>query len=65
MEKECLAAVKDGRLSEEDINRSAERVLRVVFRAAETLGTATAATPDMTNRHHSLRVLPRRKARSS
>lgn len=54
MEKECLAAVKDGRLSEEDINRSAERVLRVVFRAAETLGTATAATPDMTNRHHEL-----------
>lgn len=41
MENECLAAVKDGRLSEEDINRSAERVLRVVFRAAETLGAAT------------------------
>ena len=37
MEKEVIKAVKDGELDEKYIDASAERVLRLVFRAAETL----------------------------
>ncbi len=39
MEKETLKAVKEGRLKEEDIDDALRRILRVVFRAEETLGT--------------------------
>ncbi len=38
MEKEVLQAVKEGRLSESSVDASARRVLKLVFRAAETLG---------------------------
>ena len=37
MEKEVIKAVKDGELDEKYIDASAERVLRLVFRAEETL----------------------------
>ncbi len=38
MEKETLKAVREGRLSEEDIDASVRRILKIVFRAEETLG---------------------------
>ncbi len=37
MEKEVLEAVRTGSLSEEDVDRCAERVLKLAFRAQETL----------------------------
>ena len=36
MEKEVLAALEDGTLTQADVDRCAERILRLVFRAAET-----------------------------
>ena len=39
MEKETLKAVKEGRLSEEDLDNSVRRILSIVFRAEETLKT--------------------------
>ena len=39
MEKETLKAVREGRLSEEDIDNSVRRILSIVFRAEETLKT--------------------------
>lgn len=37
MEKEALQAVKNGTLSEDCVNKAARRVLKLVFRASETL----------------------------
>lgn len=37
MEKETLSAVREGRLSEDDINASVRRILTVVFKAGEEL----------------------------
>lgn len=42
MEKEVLQAVKDGTLPERCVNDSARRVLKLVFRAAETLSKKAA-----------------------
>ena len=39
MFKECARAVKDGLLSESDIDNAVRRILRLVFRAADTLKT--------------------------
>ncbi len=41
MEKEALVAVREGTLSEKCVNNSAARVLKLVFRAAETLKEKT------------------------
>ena len=51
MEKEVLQAVKDGTLPERCVNDSARRVLKLVFRAAETL--SKNATCDY-EAHHAL-----------
>ena len=37
MEKDVIAAVKNGTLAESDIDKSCERILKLVFRAADTL----------------------------
>lgn len=51
MEKEVLQAVKDGTLPERCVNDSARRVLKLVFRAAETLSKKTACDYEA---HHAL-----------
>lgn len=51
MEKEVLAAVKAGTLPESAVDNSARRVLKLVFRAAETLKTAVTCDYDA---HHAL-----------
>ncbi len=51
MEKEVLAAVKAGTLSESAIDDSARRVLKLVFRAIETLKEKAACDYDA---HHTL-----------
>ncbi len=45
MEKDALKAVKNGMLSEEEINKSARRVLELVLRAEETLSAYDRETP--------------------
>ena len=51
MEKEVLQAVKDGTLPESCVDDSARRVLKLVFRAAETLSKKAACDYDA---HHAL-----------
>ena len=51
MEKEVLQAVKDGSLPERCVDDSARRVLKLVFRAAETLKEKTDCDYDA---HHAL-----------
>ena len=51
MEKEVLQAVKDGTLPERCVNDSARRVLKLVFRAAETLSKNAACDYEA---HHAL-----------
>ena len=51
MEKEVLQAVKDGTLPERCVDDSARRVLKLVFRAAETLSKKAACDYDA---HHAL-----------
>lgn len=51
MEKEVLAAVKSGALPESAVDDSARRVLKLVFRAAETLKEAAECDYDA---HHDL-----------
>ena len=51
MEKEVLQAVKDGTLPERCVDDSARRVLRLVFRAAETLSKNAACDYEA---HHAL-----------
>ena len=51
MEKEVLQAVKDGTLPERCVNDSARRVLKLVFRAAETLSKKAACDYEA---HHAL-----------
>lgn len=51
MEKEVLQAVKDGTLPESCVNDSARRVLKLVFRAAETLREKAACDYEA---HHAL-----------
>ena len=51
MEKEVLQAVKDGTLPESCVNDSARRVLKLVFRAAETLSKKAACDYEA---HHAL-----------
>ncbi len=51
MEKDALKAVRDGSLAEKDIDRCAERVLRLVFRAAETQKAAFSCDYDA---HHAI-----------
>lgn len=51
MEKEVLQAVKDGILPESCVNDSARRVLKLVFRAAETLSKKAACDYEA---HHAL-----------
>lgn len=51
MEKEVLAAVKSGALPESVVGDSARRVLRLVFRAAETLKAPASCDYDA---HHAL-----------
>lgn len=51
MEKEALAAVKSGALSESVVDDSARRVLKLAFRAAETL---KAPVPCDYDAHHAL-----------
>ena len=51
MEKDALKAVQDGSLAEEDIDRCAERVLRLVFHAAETRKPASSCDYEA---HHAL-----------
>lgn len=53
MEKEVLAAVKAGTLPESAVNDSARRVLKLVFRAAETRKTPASCDYDA---HHALAV---------
>ena len=50
MEKDALKAVCEGSLEEEDIDRCAERVLRLVFRAAEIRKAASSCD----DAHHAL-----------
>lgn len=51
MEKEALQAVKDGTLPESCVDDSARRVLKLVFRAAETLSKKAACDYEA---HHAL-----------
>lgn len=51
MEKECLEAVKSGKLSEEDVNKSAHRVLTLMAKAAENLEQKTQCDKEA---HHDL-----------
>lgn len=51
MEKEVLQTVKDGTLPESCVNDSARRVLKLVFRAAETLSKKAACDYEA---HHAL-----------
>ena len=51
MFKECALAVKNGTLSERDIDNSVRRILEQVFRAAETLKTPYTCDYDA---HHSV-----------
>ncbi len=51
MEKEVLAAVKDGTLPESCVDNSARRVLKLAFRAAETLNEQVACDYEA---HHAL-----------
>lgn len=51
MEKECALAVKNGTLSEEEIDNSVRRILKQVFRAAETLQNPYACDYDA---HHAV-----------
>ena len=51
MEKEVLAAVKDGTLSESCVDNSVRRVLKLVFRAAETLNKQASCDYEA---HHAL-----------
>ena len=51
MEKEVLEAVKSGVLPEKTVDDSARRILKLVFRAAETLKKAAGCDYD---RHHAL-----------
>lgn len=46
MEKEALAAVSSGELDEADIDKSAERILRLVFSAKEAISTDIKADMD-------------------
>ena len=51
MEKEVLQAIKDGSLPERCVDESARRVLKLVFRAAETLNGKTSCDYEA---HHTL-----------
>ena len=51
MEKDALKAVREGNLAETDIDRCAKRVLRLVFRAAETRKKTFSCDYDA---HHTL-----------
>ena len=58
MEKECLRAVAEGTLSEDDVNASAQRILHLVFHAEQT-GRSTEEVDegrrkDMNQRHREL-----------
>ena len=53
MEKEVVRAVKEGRLSEEDIDRCCERIIRAALRAKETLKEQYKADYE---KHHKLAV---------
>ena len=51
MEKECALAVKNGTLSETDIDNSIRRILKQVFRAVKTLKTPVSCDNDA---HHAV-----------